>query len=227
MRKILVSITTTRGSDWRDKIKEVEKLGLKEVALFPTCLNEKERQELYSLLEKTKIESIPFVHIRNDMSPKELDYLITRFKAEVFNIHTNREFPFIYDYQKHKKMIFIENVYSPLDEAEVSEFGGICLDVSHLANDKIYDPEKFKYILKVLEKYPIGCNHASAFTKNVRRDEEGYLRLDSHRLQDLSEMDYLKEYPKEYFSNFVAIELENSLARQLEIRDYLIKKIGL
>jgi len=226
-RKILVSVTTTEGSDWRKKIKEIEKLGLKEAALFPTCLGKKERRDLYALLEKAGIKNIPFIHIRNDMAPQELDYLIEKFKAEAFNIHSDSEYPFIHDYSKHRKMIFIENVYSPLDEREIEKFGGVCLDVSHLENDRIHEPDKFRHNLKVLKKYLIGCNHLSCFQKTSRKDENGYLRLDSHFLKELSEMDYLKNYPKKYFSNIVAIELENTIKEQLKVIDYLIEKIGL
>ena len=136
MRKILVSITTTRNSDWRAKINEINKLGLKEAAIFPTCLNGKERKELYKLLEKSTLKMIPLVHIRNDMGPEELDYLIKKFRVKTFNMHTNSEFPFRYDYQKHQRMIFIENVYNPLNEKEIRKFGGICVDTAHLEDDR-------------------------------------------------------------------------------------------
>jgi len=227
MRKILVSITTITGSSWEEKIKEIEELGLKEAALFPTCLGKEERWEMYALLKKSGIENIPFVHIRNDMSPQELDYLIDKFKVKVFNVHSGSEYPFIHDYSKHNKMIFIENIYTPLDEKEIERFGGVCLDVAHLENDRIHDPEKFKHNLEILERYPIGCNHLSCFQKTSHKDENGFTRLDSHSLTDISEMDYLKKYPKKYFSDIVAIELENSIKEQLRVKDYLIEKIGL
>lgn len=227
MRNILVSVTTTKGSDWKEKIKEISDLKLEEVALFPTCLEKKEREEMYSLLGKSGVKRIPFVHIRNDMTLQELDYLIEKFGAKAFNIHTNSEYPFIYDYVRHRKMIFIENVYRPLDEEEIRKFGGVCLDVTHLENDRVHDPEKFRHNVGIIEKYPIGCNHSSCFREVSHTDENGYLRRDYHLLNKLSEMNYLKNYPKKYFSDIVAIELENTIARQLEIKDYLIKEIGL
>lgn len=228
MRKILVSITTTQNSDWRGKIKEIKKLGLKEIALFPTCFKKKEREELYNLLEKANIRNIPFIHIKNDMTPQELDYLIKKFKAKKFNIHTDTEFPFIYNYSKHKKMIFIENVYDPFDEKEIKKFGGICLDVAHLEDDRLLHPEKFKHNVMVLEKYLIGCNHLSCIQKVLRFDfEDKSWRYDCHFLRKLSQMDYLKKYPKKYFSDIVVIELENTIETQLKVRDYLIKKIKL
>ena len=65
---ILPTITTTWGSNWRVKIKEINEIGLKEIALFPTCLPKEKRKELYRLLEDSNIESIPLVHIRSDMA---------------------------------------------------------------------------------------------------------------------------------------------------------------
>ena len=225
MKKVLVSITTTRNSDWRKKIREISAFGLKEVALFLTCLKKKERKELYKILEDSPVKNIPLVHIRGDMMPEELDYLIKKFKTRAFNIHPYAEYPYGRDYQKYKKMIFIENVYIPLDEKEIKKFGGICLDFAHLENDKILQPEKFKNNVRIIERYPIGCNHISCFVKKFHKDEAGYLRYDRHFLRKLSQLDYLKKYPKKYFSSIVAIELENTIEKQLKIRDYLINKI--
>ncbi|HUV80934.1 MAG TPA: hypothetical protein VMW21_00205 [Patescibacteria group bacterium] len=226
MRKILVSITTTRHSDWPAKIKEINKFGLKEVALFPTCLDKKERKELYEMLEKSVIKSIPLVHLRDDMVLKELDFLVERFKTQAFNIHPRAEYPYKEsDYGKYRKMIFIENVYLPLDEEEIKRMGGVCLDFTHLENDRIVQPGKFEHNLRIIEKYPIGCNHLSCFEKKSHQDQLGYLRYDRHSLRKLNQMDYLKKYPKKYFSPFVAIELSNTIEKQLEIRDYLMNKI--
>lgn len=227
MRKILPSITTTRNSDWQAKMKEINHLRLKEAALFPTCLDSKERKELYKLLEKSTIKTIPLVHIKNDMLPEELDYLIKRFKVRAFNIHSHSEYPFRYRHTKHRRMIFIENVYSYLSEKEIKSLGGICLDISHLENDRIGEPERFKHNLKIIEKCPIGCNHISCMQKKSYRDEAGQLRYAAHFLKRLTQLDYLKRYPKRYFSDIIALELENTIKKQLEARDYLIKKIGL
>lgn len=228
MRKILPTITTTPNSDWRAKLKEINKFGLKEAALFPTTLGPKERKELYELLEKSTIKTIPLIHIRNDMPPEELDYLIKRFQVRAFNTHSHSEFPFRYRYDaKRRKMIFIENVYSFLDEKEIKKFGGVCLDVSHLESDRLREQERFEHNKKIIEKFPIGCNHISCIQRTIRRDETGKMRYDSHFMRSLSQLDYLRKYPKIYFSQILAIELENTIEKQLKARDYLIKKIGL
>ena len=88
-KKILLGLTTiTPKEEWKNKVKEIDELGIKEVALFPTCLNLEERKELYRLLENTKLERIPHVHIREeDTESWELDYLVKRYKTQVFNTH--------------------------------------------------------------------------------------------------------------------------------------------
>jgi hypothetical protein len=227
MRKILPSITTITPFGWQAKMKEINRLGLKEAALFPTCLNAKERQKLYGLLEKSTIKTIPLIHIRNDMPPEGLDYLVKRFKTEAFNSHSHSEYPFRYRYTKHRKMIFIENVYSYLDEKEIKGLGGICLDIAHLENDRLLEPQRFEHNMEVIKRYPIGCNHISSIQKTLHRDEAGCLRYSTHLLRDLAQLDYLKNYPKKYFSDIIAIELENTIEKQLKVRYYLIKKIGL
>ena len=221
--KILPVITTITPGAWKDKVKEVKSSGLKEVALFPTCLEQKERKKLYLLLKKTSVKKIPFVHLRNDMEIWELDYLIKNYQTKVFNTHTERERPFLYDYSKYKKLIYIENTYQPLDEKEVKEFAGVCLDVSHLETDRILNPAQYQHNIKVIIKCGCGCSHISAIKKESSRDAENVLRHDSHYLENLSELDYLKNYPLKYFASFIAVELENTIEEQLKAKEYIIK----
>ena len=139
---ILPAITTI--FDWRDKIKEVKELGLREVSLFLTCVDFKERQEFYSLLKDTKVDKVSFVHLRQDMTKDEIDYLIKNYHTQAFNIHTKREYPYSKDYLQYKDMIYIENVYGSLDENEIKEFAGICLDFSHLEEDRLFNPALYE-----------------------------------------------------------------------------------
>src|SRR3989338_5225590 len=117
--RILPSITTI--FDWRGKVEEVRKLKLKEVALFLTCVDSKERQELFRLLRKTAVREIPFVHLRSDHVAQELDYLIENYHTEAFNMHTKREYAYFTDYKKYRHMTHIENTYYPFDEKELRE----------------------------------------------------------------------------------------------------------
>lgn len=223
--KILPAITTI--FNWRKKVAEVKELGLEEVSLFLTLVNTKERRELFRLLRDTKISKVPFVHLRSDMTKDEIDYLIKNYHAEVFNTHTKKEFPYPIDYQRYKKMIYIENVYEPFDENEIKEFAGVCLDFSHLEDDKVFRPVIYKHNIEVIEKYGCGCNHISPAKKRFSFLEKGEVKYPKeqhpHFLKKLSEMDYLKRYPAKYFSKFMALEMENSIKEQLEARDYILK----
>lgn len=229
--KILPTITTTPGSDWTDKVSEINILKLNEIALFPTYLNTDQREKLYKMMEKSSVKSIPYVHLRSDMDISEMEYLMKRFKTEVFNVHTNREFPFMHDYSKYADLIYIENIYYPLDENEIKKFAGICIDFSHLENDRMLYKEKFEHNTGLIEKYKIGCNHLSAMKKEPEIDsgnkyDASANRYDSHNFKSYSELDYLKNYPRRYFSDFVAIELENTIKEQLEVKKYLEELIS-
>jgi len=219
-REIFPSITTI-SSNWREKIEEVRKLGLKEVCLFLTCLDINERKELYGLLKKTKIERIPLVHLRSDMDSDELDYLRRNYQTEVFNTHTQRKHPFLHNLDKYRKIIYIENTSLPLNEEEVKNFAGVCLDISHLEISRISDRERYENDIEILEKYPCGCNHISA-VKKIPVKKKNELKYDFHYLENLSDLDYLKRYPAKYFSSILAIELENPIEEQLKAKNYII-----
>jgi len=227
-KKILVSITTMPKADWREQIREINKLKLGESALFLTCLKPKQRQELYKLLDKSTLKSIPFVHIRSDMQIWELDYLVKTYRAKVFNIHPVSQYALRYNLGKYINRIYIENSYPKYREQEIEKFAGTCLDFSHLENDRIRRPKIFKHNIKILEKYPPGCNHISAVKNTAHVDGAGHKRYDDHILDNPSQIDYLKKYPASYFSRFLAIELNNNIKDQLIAKSYLEKlKAGL
>lgn len=223
--KILPAITTI--FDWRGKVKEVKELGLKEISLFLTCVDFKERREMYFLLKNTKIEKIPLVHIRSDMTKDEIDYLMENYHTQVLNIHTKREYPYHPDYEKYKDITYIENTYYPFDERELREFAGICLDLAHLENSRLFKHEIYEHNVKLIEKYGCGCSHISPaknfslFDKKEQRSGNWH----PHILESLSELDYLKKYPAEYFGKFAALEMENSIKEQLEARNYVLTYI--
>lgn len=218
---ILSSITTTSGFDWKEKIKEVKSLGLKEVCFFLTCLDLKQRKTFYKLVKETKIKEVPLAHLRSDMELWELDYLVENYNVQVFNIHSPSEFPLLYDYSKYKDIIYLENIFNPLNEEELKEFAGICLDIAHLENDRLLNKEKFKHNIRIIEKYFVGCNHISCIGDETRKCDEGYNRYDRHFMENLSDFDYLKRYPKKYFSSFMALEIENSIKDQLKAIEYI------
>jgi len=99
---------TTSGSRWEEKIKEINNLGIKEVALFLTCADNEERKEIYSSLLQSKIKSIPFVHLRSDMKLSEIEYFIKKYNTQIFNTHSERDFPIPKEWEKYKGVICIE-----------------------------------------------------------------------------------------------------------------------
>ncbi len=225
-KKILLGLTTTKGSDWRQKIKEIELYDLKEIALFLTCLNKLEREELYNLLEKTKIKKIPHVHLRTDMDISELDYLIKRYNTKIFNLHSQKQFPIDKTYIKYKKMIFLENTQVIPTEEELKEYGGLCLDVAHWHNAIITNYSEYNNFDYLVKKFPIGCCHISAIRETYTFDDDYALwkSYDSHFFENLNEFNYLKKYLK-YLPKIISLELENSFKDQLKVKEYLKKNI--
>lgn len=220
--KILPAITTI--FDWRGKLKELKELNLKEVALFLTCVNHKERREIYEFLKKTKINKVPFVHTRTDMLADEIEYLIKNYHTQAFNIHSKREYQYFADCEKYKKMIYIENTYEPFDEKEIQEFAGICLDFAHLESDRLFRHDIYKHNIELIERYGCGCNHISPSNNSFSLDKEveKYPRdRHHHTLKKLSELDYLKRYPAKYFGELAALEMENPLKEQLNAKEYI------
>ncbi len=222
--QFLPAITTTSGADWRAMIQEIDELDLEKIAIFPTCLAELEqRKEFFELLEKTSLKEIPFVHIRSNMRPEELAYLTKRWHTKVFNTHSEDEFPLEYDLSDYFDRMYIENTYWPFNPREMEKFAGLCLDFSHLENHRLLAPSKYKHNIEMLEKFPVGCNHISAIKPRPHQDNNGDPIYSIHQFEDLSEFDYLKSYPQEWFSDYIAMELENSLSEQLKAIDYILK----
>jgi hypothetical protein len=219
-KEFLVSITTVSGK-WREKLAEINHLGLNKVAVFLTGLDKNENNKLFSEITKSTIKEIPFVHLKSTTTLKEIDFLIEKFNLKKANIHTAREFPFILDYSKYKNMIYIENTGPQLDQKEIKKYAGICLDFSHLEGDKTLKPLKYKANCRLIQKFNVGCNHVSAF-KFPPKKTLNYLKS-SHYFTDLSQFDYLSHFPESYFSDTIAMEVENTIEEQLKARDYIIK----
>lgn len=227
--KILVSITSTgKDLDWEKKIKQIEDLGIQEIALFPTDIDFLKRKELYSLLEKSKIKKIPFVHLRSDMDVKEVDYLANRFGAEIFNIHgSNSHTPLENSLEKFVGQIYVENQFSVFSDNDLKSFAGICLDVSHL-NDLVATKSKLApYFSDLLKKYPCHCGHISAVGKEFRFCQiDKKIFFSNHFYKKLSEFDYLKQY-EDILPPLMALELENDIFEQMKAKEYIEKLLSI
>lgn len=214
LKRIYPSIVTF-ASDWRKQAAEVKKLELKEISLFLTDTDFGERRQIYQALEKTKVKKIPHIHLRHGMKESELDYLAGRYQTEVFVIH----FQYFKDFKnsKHKKRLFIESNRGPgliKSLKPFAEIGGICLDLSHLAMFEKTNPEAFKMAVLTAKKYPVGGNHLSA----IKPDGKSW-----HYADKVSDLDYVKNIPRKYFSRCINLELGNSIKEQLEFKKYVAK----
>ncbi|MFA5228503.1 MAG: hypothetical protein WC446_01955 [Candidatus Paceibacterota bacterium] len=222
---IYPTITTGKNSNWRDKFREIEYLNLEEVAVFPTLLEKTDRKNLYQAIKESSIKKIPIVHLRSDMDLDELDFFAKKYDTQIFNTHSSKDFPINEKWlRNYRELICIENTHSsPLDEEELKMYGGICLDLSHLENSRILETERYKKEVEIISKFKIRCNHISAVKKDFSfiDSEKRKLRYDSHDLKDHSELDYLKNYPINYFSDFCALELNNNITEQMEAITYI------
>jgi len=227
-KKILLGLTTTAGSDWRDKVEEIKELNLTELALFPTFLNPQERQELYGLLEQTPLVSLPYVHLRDDFSDAELDLLINRYKTKVFSCHSNGAgYALLNRLPKYNSLIYVEN---PANAKEMPGFSaanftqyqvtGLCLDLSHLAVSQLTDKKLAAEVAVVMKRWPLGVNHISGFSSNAVMRFFHSAKA-NHHLNSLTELDYLKDLPASYFAKYICLELENSFLEQNEVKQYL------
>lgn len=232
-RIILPGLTTTPASDWKGKIAEIEKFGLKEIALFPTWLKIDERKELYEMLEKTSLEKIPHIHLRDDTEEWEFEYYEKRWKSFLFNIHINEETEKLIHYPKYKDKIFIETT-DHIDDFFVESLdhcGGLCLDISHW-EDKTYNSnfQGYEKIPELIRKYGVGCSHISVMSERIYEfvhyiTGQRIPYSSFHYLENMSQLDYVKKYVG-YLPEYVSIELENSFEEQLKAKEYLEKIIN-
>ncbi len=217
--------TITTGENWRDKFREIEYLRIEKVAVFPTMIEKPDRKSLYQLIEESPIKKIPIVHLRSDMDIEELDFFAKKYDTQIFNTHSSKEFPISEKWIKeYRELISIENTHNfPLEEEEVRKYGGICLDMSHLENSRILETERYNKEVEIISKFKIRCNHISAVKDNFSsvNTEKRELRYDSHRLDNHTEVDYLKNYPVNYFSDLCAMELSNNIVEQMEAIAYI------
>lgn len=235
--KILISLTTYKNNHLEKDIEDLKRLNVREFAIFMTGLRTRpERDKLYNdILDNLGHVSIPFAHIAPYMEPDEIDFLIDNFGLEAMNLHPVSEFPLIYDYSKYKDKIYMENagpaIMLGLKDTDIDGYAGLCLDLTHLENSKLQNEPGYEMNLAMAKKYKIGANHLSAITgtieKIVEHDGTIYKSYDRHELGKLSEMDYIKDYYPEYFGQYAAIELRNSIEEQIEIKKYIEKILGL
>ncbi|MFA6410180.1 MAG: hypothetical protein WCW26_01235 [Candidatus Buchananbacteria bacterium] len=197
-------------------VKEVGEYKLKEISLFVTAANYTERKKIYQALEKTSVQKIPHVHIRHDMREAEMDYLVSRFQSKVFTAHA-QYFLKYFKNSKYRKNIFIENNNGQSTIKNISDLklaGGCCIDLAHFEQFRFKSKKYYELTKEIAKIYPIGCNHLSA----VLPDGQSW-----HRVKQISDLNYLKNIPQQYFSKYINLELANPIKEQLEFKKYIAK----
>lgn len=224
--KIYPAVTTTPNAHWRQKIQEVKDLGLSEISLFLSAIKKAEREELYQALKETKIETVPFVHLRSDADPEEIRFLLATYRTRKFNIHSQKEYPLLYDLSAFKDLIYLENGLVPIDD-ELPDWAGLCLDTSHLEDQRLAKDPIADHFLAMLKKYPCGLWHLNSikmttrYASDVKRPSHSF-----HSYENLSEFDYALKY-KEYLPEMIVLELENSIPEQFKAKEYIERIFGL
>ena len=199
----------------------------KRVCLFLTCLDRKKRKDLYWILETSEIKKIPLVHLRHDMELWELDYLWEKFHVQAFNTHPKNEYSLIHDLSKYQKHIFVEIAFARLENFHSiidleKDFAGICIDFTHLEDMRLRKPEKFAEFASEFNQTHCGCAHLGPIEKMaVSHPITGIMNYQTHYFNNLTQFDYLKNYPKKYFPEIIALEVENSLEEQLTAIKYI------
>jgi hypothetical protein len=223
--EILLGLTTTPRSDWRGKVKEMKKFGIKRIALFPTFLDIKERKELYALLDEIKGLKIPHVHLRaQDTEDWEMAWY-EKHGAKVYNIHTGKHVNTLAVLKPYKEKIFIENhPGKAIAEAELKKSAGICLDFQHWARAKQGHPSVAEKTEYYANNYAIGCCHLSPLPKGKNLLWRLIKMVGGHYRISLDELDYIGQY-QQYLPEYISLEQENSFKEQLAAKKYLEEKI--
>ena len=227
-KKILFGLTTTEKSDWHDKSAEISELGIQEIALFPTGLAPEQRQELYKLLETTPLEAIPYVCLRADFIPEEVDYLIGRYKTKALSYQADDSATtLLTTLGRYASMIYVENPrdlkhngFFNRETLSRSQVFGVCLDLASYEETRLKDKLNFRLLGDILGAFPVDVNHVTAFRSSavLRMFHQTHA---AHYSETLHDFDYLLGIPANYFGKYIALELENSLLEQREIIHYL------
>ncbi len=214
MTTFLPSLTTTRRDTVEPFLQDLDRLGVRTIALFPTTMKPDERKVLYAELERIPGLRIPHVHLRSDSDDAEIGYLVWRFGTEVFNVHpSGSNTAYIPESSRWTKKIYLENADALPEAGQLEAFGGICPDFSHWeAAHRARDPE-YEGFAGLVRRYPPRCCHISAIREGDPNPWNG--RTDHHHFTRLEDLDYLSRYREFLPPDWASLELENTLEEQL------------
>jgi hypothetical protein len=218
--RIIPSITGWKEQHWRDKLVEIEELGLERVALFLEIFDYRQRIKIYAALEDSGIKEIPLIHIKEGMSKAELVYLKKRYKNPYFTVH-EEYFAHQERWRGFEGELYLELNFDNqlIKEVEVEKIGGFCLDLSHFKAAEEGWTKEFEYVLTKRDwRELFVCNHLNGYDYSEVRDK--------HWVENWRDFEYLASLPEFVFGEVIAIEVFNSIKEQLEFRDYLVPKLN-
>lgn len=218
-QRIFVGITGRTECYWKSKLAEIEKLKIREAALFLERFDLKQRKKIYAALSVSHLKKIPMIHIKNDMERWELEWLAKKYDNPFFTIHEDG-FVHMHKWRGFYKKLFLELNYNNkvAPYVNVAKVGGFCIDLSHFKSAEERWAKEFEYVLKRKKTARFACNHLNGYSVKQNRD--------LHKIKSLKEFDYLTTLPHFIFSDVIGIEAENSIAEQLEFKKYLVKMLN-
>lgn len=213
---ILLSITGEKNLDWQSKLKEINQLKISRAAIFLEHFDKKERDNFYRFLLKSSIKTVPLVHLRADVSKKEIKFFIDKFKTHYFNIH-EEHFRLLDQWKGFWDKLYLEMNYDSeiAKDVKVRRIGGFCVDLSHFKSAIAQGTEEACYIFTRKNKIKFTCNHLNGYSPSKMEDR--------HTITSLNDFDYLTTLPKYVFGKVIALEVENSIKEQIKFREHISK----
>lgn len=215
--KLLLGITGWKKKHWKEKIDEIEALGVTRVSLFLERFELKDRLGIYDRLMTSNIKDIPLVHIRHDMIKEEIDILFNNYNSRYFTIHEDH-FDILNKWRGYYKYLYLEmNADNYISEkVNVKKIGGFCVDLSHYKKAEVKDSQEYHYTLsrKNTKRY-FPCNHLNGYSYKLNKD--------LHRVRSLKSFEYLKTLPSFLFGEVIGIETDNSIKDQLKFKAHILK----
>lgn len=218
-KRIYLGITGKENVDWQKKLEEINQLGIKTVTVFLESFDKKERDNFYRLLLKSSIKRIPFVHLRDDVSKKEIKFFIDKYKTQYFNIH-EEHFEILDKWKGFWDKLYLEMNYDSeiAKDVKVRRIAGFCVDLAHLKSAIARGSEEAYYVFIRRHKIKFTCNHLNGYNPNKREDK--------HTITSLKDFNYLTTLPKYVFGKIIALEVENSIKEQIRFKEYLTKLLN-
>ena len=219
-QRICVSLTGLEDKDWQSKLDEINSLGLDTVALILESFSKKQRQLIYEALEDSSVKHVPLIHLKNDMSREELEFLCDRFKSKYLTIHED-SFKIIEKWHGHYQNLFLEFNFDDYvaQNVKVEKIGGFCVDLAHFKAAEEKWSKEFEYTIQRRNNKDIfACNHLSGYSAARNADE--------HDPKSIKDFEYLKTLPDFVFGKVIALEVYNSIKEQLEFKKQIIKLLS-